>query len=107
MFDHCINRQIRQRRCNHMLAIAQNGGAVGDAGDFVHAVADIDHRHALGFQLAQKGKQAFHIRHSQRGRGFIKDQNLRGLADRLGNFSQLLLASAKGAHHGFGVNLDL
>ena len=85
MFDHHVDGQIGQRRGDDMAAIPQDRGAVRDAGNLVHAVADIDDRHALGLQLPQKDEQPLHIRHRKSGRRFIQDQDARILADRLRN----------------------
>ena len=47
VLDHRLDRQLRERRGDHMPAVAQDGGAVGDARDLVHAVRDVDDRDAL------------------------------------------------------------
>ncbi len=40
-----------------MASVAQNGGAIRDAGDLIHAMRDVKDRHAFGFQSAQKGEK--------------------------------------------------
>ena len=107
MFDHHVDGQIGQRGRDDMPTIPQDRRAVGDAGNFVHAVADIDDRHALCLQLPQKDEQPFHIRHRKRGRRFIQDQDTRILTDRLGNLGQLLLPRPQIAHQRGGIDLDL
>ena len=107
MFDHGVNPKISYIGRSHMLTIPQDCGTVGNSGNFIHAVADIDNRHALGFQFTQKGKQTVHIRHCQRSRGFVQYQNPRILRDRFNNLGQLLLPCSQISDNRGRVNVDL
>ncbi len=44
-----------------MLPIPQDRGAVGDAGNFIHAVADIDDGHARSLEFPQEDEQSLDI----------------------------------------------
>ena len=51
----------RERRGDHMPPVAQDRGAVGDAGDLVHAVANVDDRVPLRLQLRKEDEQPLDV----------------------------------------------
>ena len=65
-----------QRRGDDVLAVAQDRRAVGDARDLVHAVRDVDDRHALGLEPAQEVEQLLDLAARQRRGRLVEDQHL-------------------------------
>ena len=56
-------------------AVAEDGAVVGEFGDFVHAVRDIDDRHAFGAELLEHREHLEHIGARERGRGFVENEH--------------------------------
>jgi hypothetical protein len=77
------------------LAVAQHRGAVADALHLFQAMADIEHRAALGFELEQRLEQIVgFLRCQHRGR-LVKDDQLRGSAAGADDLDALALADRK------------
>ena len=72
--------------------------AVGDAGDLVEAVADVDETDALGLQPADLLEQPLGLFGAERRGRLVEDQEPRVQRQRLGDLDLLLRGDAKVAH---------
>ena len=95
MLDDLVERQLAHRRGDDVLAVAQDGRAVGDARDLVHAVRDVDDRDALGFERAKEGEQLLDLAARERGRRLVEDEDADVARDRLDDLGELALAGRK------------
>ncbi len=73
------------------LAVAQDRDAVGDPGELLHAVGDVDDAHALRLESRHQLKQAMGLPVGQRGRRLVEDEHRDLAAQRLGDLDHLLL----------------
>ena len=60
-------------------------------------MADVEDPHALTPQFTHEGEELLHFVRSQRGRGFVHDQDPGFVNQGLGNFDQLLLGGTESA----------
>ena len=90
-----LERHLGQRRGDDVPAVAQDGGAVGDAEDLVHAVRDVDDCDALRLEPADIVEQAVDLVRRQRRRRLVEHQDAWTLRGRLDDLGELPLASAK------------
>jgi hypothetical protein len=88
-------------------AITQHGDAVGDAEDLVELVGDVDAGDAAFPQIAQDVEQDQHLVLGQRGGGFVENEDLRVLGERLDDLDELLLPHAERAHRRGRIEIDL
>ena len=86
-----------------VLTVTHDGDFIADAKNFVHLMADIDDRNALGTQLIDDGEQRFDLGCGQRGGGLVQDQHLAVSRDGLGDFDQLHLGNTQRAQLGVRV----
>ena len=89
-----------------MLAVAQDGGAVGDAEDLVHAVRDVDDGDALAAKLADIVEQALDLVLGQRRGRLVEHQHLAGLRCRLDDLGQLPVTGRDIGDLGGRVDVD-
>ncbi len=61
-------------------AVAEHRAVVGQLGDLVHAVRDVDDRHALRLELLEQREDLGDVGGRQRRGRFVEDQNLRDCA---------------------------
>ena len=80
------------------MAVAQDRNAVGNGKDFIQAVRDEDHGHAITFQVTNNVEQQLRLPVRQRGRRFVHDHKLRPETDSSGNFNHLLLCNRHAEH---------
>ena len=104
--DQLVHGHVLQVDGADVLAVADDRGALADAAQLRHAVADIHHAHALGLQPLDDLEQLVDLPLGQRRRGFVQHQDLGVEADGLGDLDHLLLGHAQLAHHGVGVQVD-
>ena len=111
--DVAAHHQADQLRAVHVaqfaggdgVAVAQDGDAVGDGGDFVQAVRDVDDARAFAAQRLDDAEEALHFAFGERGGGLVENQDLGARADRLGDLDDLLLRHAERAHGALGVDV--
>ena len=106
IFDDLVERQLAHRRGDDMPAVAQDGGAIGDPRDLVHAVRDIDDRHALGLEPAEKGEQLLDLAAGERGRRLVENEDAHVARDRLDDLGELALPGREIPDEGLRIDLD-
>ena len=79
-------------------AVAHHHDAVGDLGDLVQPVADIDEGHAFRLELADLLEQQLRLLAAKCGGRFVEDQKLGIERQRLGDLDLLLGGDAQRAH---------
>ena len=87
-----------------VLAVTHDGHPVGDAGDLVHAVGDIDHADALGAQVVHDGEQLLPLRLGEGGGRLVQYQQARVVGHGLGDLHHLLAAHRQAAQLDAGVD---
>ena len=87
------------------LAVTQNGDSVGNLGDLVELVRDINNNDILLFQFADNIEQTFYFAGSQRGGWFIQHQNLGIVAHCLGDLHHLALPHTQAGYNLLGINV--
>ena len=81
----------------HQPAAAQHGHAIGHRDHFIELVADEDHAHAVGNEVAQRGEQRLGLlRREHRGR-LVEDQDAGAAVQRLQNLHALPFADRQAA----------
>ena len=81
---------LRARRIGgHAAAVAEHRALVGELGDLVHAVRDVDQGQAFGAQALEHGVDLRHVGGRQRRRGLVEDQDARLARQRLGDLDHL------------------
>ena len=93
-------------RC-HPLTVTHDGDLVTDAEDLVHLVADVNDAAAPLLQHIDDAEQVLDLRLRQRGGRLIEHDDLRVIADRLGDLHHLPLGNGQGGHDGLGVHMDI
>ena len=88
------------------LAVAQHHDPVGDAGDLIQPVADIDERDALGLEPRDLREQPVGLAAAERRGWFVEDQQPRVQRQRLRDLHLLLRRDAECAHHAVGRNIE-
>jgi hypothetical protein len=81
-------------------AVAQDAHPVGERGDLVEPMADVEDGNALGAQLAEQGEKRCRLRAAEGGGGLVQDEHTAGLVEAGGDFDQLLVADAEGGRGG-------
>ena len=90
-----------------MLAIAEDGDVVGDPEDLVHLVGDVDDGDAEIGEAFDHPVQVRHLAFRNGRGGFVHDDDLRVVADGLGDLDHLLLRHRQVLHPGLRVDVDL
>jgi len=92
---------------DHMLAIAQNGDAVGNRQRLFQRVGDEDDRHPIGLEPRdQTEEMVLFLGGEGRGR-FVKDDDPRLVVDGTGDFHHLLLRRAQLADEHRGIDVEV
>ena len=74
-----------------VLALAQNGHAVGDGKHLMQLVRDDDDRLAVLFHVAHDGEELFRLLRGQNGGRLVEDQDIRAAVEHLDDLDGLLL----------------
>ena len=82
------------------LAVAQHRDAIGDRGNLLEPVRDVDHAGAAVAQPRDRGEQLRRLPVGERGGRLVHDQHARLGAERLGDLDHLLLGHAQRLDHG-------
>ena len=87
-------RPLHCRCCSGLVAgnvaaVAEHGAFVGQFGDLVHAVRDVEQGHAFRAQTLQHGEDALDVAGGQGRRRFVEDQDAGFPRQRLGDFDKL------------------
>ena len=106
ILDNLVERQVAHRRGDDVPTVAQDGGAIGDPRDLVHAVRDIDDRHALGLEPAEKGEQLLDLAAGERGRRLVENEDAHVARDRLDDLGELALPGREIPDEGVRIDLD-
>ena len=88
-FDHFIVGLGAGLVGRDLAAIAEHRAIVGQFGDLMHAMRDVEQRNALCLQPPQHLENALHVRGRQRRGGFVENQKARLARQRLGDFDDL------------------
>ena len=75
--------------CRDIAAVAEHRAFVGDLGDLMHAVRDVEQRQPLGAQALQHGEDLGHVGGGQRRGGLVEDQDAGLARQRLGDLDDL------------------
>ena len=81
-----------------MASVAEHGGSVGERLDLVHAVRDVEDGDALGFESREHRIDLLHVGAGESRGGLVEDQELRPLAERLGDLDHLAPRQRQVAH---------
>ena len=106
ILDNSVERQFAHRRGDDVPSVAQDGGAIGDPRDLVHPVRDVDDRHALGLEPAQKGEQLLDLAAGKRGRRLVENEHAHVARDRLDDLGELALPGREISDQGLRIDLD-
>ena len=79
-------------------AVAKDGRPVGQRLDLVHAMGDVKDGDVLGFQPRQEGVDLVDVRAGQRRGRLVENEQLRLLAERLGDLDHLAARQRQIAH---------
>ena len=90
----------------YIFAVTHNGNAIGDAGNLIHTVRDIDHADALVSELIHDLEQLFHFGKGQSCCGLVQNQQLAVAGNGLGDLNHLLLADGQVAQADRGIDLN-
>jgi hypothetical protein len=90
MCDEAVGRDIGEAAGMDGSAVAQNGDAIPDGAQLVHAVGDVNDSHAAGFQIANDAEDLLGFSVGKRGGGLIEDQQARSVLYGAADFDQLL-----------------
>ena len=80
------------------MAVAEDGHAVAQAEDLLHAVRDVDHAEPAFAQAADNREEHLGLPLGQRGGRFVEDDDARVRRDGPGDRDHLLLGDGEGAH---------
>ncbi len=94
-----------ERLGGDLLAVAQDGHAVGEVEDLIKEVGDEDDCKALGFQAADDVEQALNLVAVKAGGGFIQDEDLARKLHRAGDGDDLL--DGDGVFGQLGADVDV
>ena len=106
VLDDLVERQFGHRGGDDVPSVAQDGGAIGDPRDLVHAVRDVDDRHALGLEPAEKGEQLLDLAAGKRGRRLVENEHAYVARDRLDDLGELALPGREIPDEGLRIDLD-
>ena len=81
-----------------MAAVAEHRGAVGQRFDLVHAMRDVEDGDVLGLQPGEQRVDLLDVGAGQRRSRLVEDQQLRLLAERLGDLDHLAARQRQVAH---------
>ncbi|MNN22036.1 hypothetical protein D3C81_1353790 [compost metagenome] len=95
-----------RRYGRHQAAVAQDGHAVADLLQLVHAVADVDDADAIGLGLAHQGEELVLLVLGERGGGLVEDQHGKLMLERLADFHHLLLAAGQVLHQRVRIDIE-
>ena len=87
-----LARSVARWQCGDKLAVAQHTHAIGEHGDLVEPMADVEERSAFGAEFAQENKQRLNFRAGERRRRLIKDEHATLLRQSGGDLDELLVA---------------
>ena len=105
--DNVVFRTVLRDQRSHISAVPHHCHPVRDHLDLVHAVRNIDNAKLLLAQITDDLEQLVDFGFRQRCRGFIEDNHLRLVGNRLCDLAHLLLAYRQVSHLLGGVNLDM
>ena len=88
-----------------VLAVAEHREHVAQLVDLVHAVGNEQACHAGRPEFRKQAVDGFHIAAGQRRRGFVENEHLRILAERLGDFDHLSARQRQLAHQRVGIDI--
>ena len=87
-----------------VFAIAEDGDAVAQEENFLHAVADVEDADAFGFELADDAEEDFGFAGGEAGRGFIHDEKAAFVGESPGHADHLALGHGEFADGFPGVD---
>ena len=105
-FDHLIAGDRMDRAVGDIAPIAQNGHPIGDGEHLFQPVADVEDPHSLTPQFPHEDEELLYLMGSQRGCGFVHDEDPGLVNQGFGNFDQLLLSGAEPAAGLIQVHFD-
>ncbi|MNV49531.1 hypothetical protein D3C71_1414890 [compost metagenome] len=88
-------------------AVTEDAHLIGNGENLVHLVADINNAFALVTQFANDGEQMHHLAFGQRRGGFVHDQHVRVVGNRLGDLHHLLISDAQFTDQRLRLELDV
>ena len=91
---------------HHVRTVAHDGDIVGNPLDFRHLVRNVDNTHTAVTEHVDDPEQVLNLFFGQRGGGFVEDNDLGLVGDRLGDFHHLPLGNRHGAHDASGIHID-
>ena len=106
LLDQRLDRNLRVVVVRHQPSVAQHRDPVGDTGDLVEPVTDVDEADAFGFQTADLLEQALGFLAPERRGRLVEDQEARIQGQRLGDFDLLLGGDPEMAHLGGGGDVE-
>ena len=106
-FDELVAVEFLRRVGTDVLAVAEDGDVVGDPEDLVHLVGDVDDGDPEVGQALDHPVQVRHLAFRNGRGGFVHDDDLRVVADGLGNLDHLLFRHRQVLHPGPRVDVDL
>ena len=87
-------------------AVAHDRDPIGDAGDFLQPVRDVDHADAARPEVVDDREEMFGLGRGQGGGRLVEDEDARLGGERLGDGDQLALAEAQAADAEAWVEID-
>ena len=94
--DDCVQIQILRPVCGDNAAVAQDGDIVGNFKDLIHLVGDINDGDALCLQLPNLFKELCNFFFRDGGSGFVHNNDLCVICDRLDDFQHLNIGYRQG-----------
>jgi hypothetical protein len=85
--------------------VAQGGDAIGDPGQLVQPVRDVDDPDSAAPQVADDAEEVLHLAVAQGRRRLVHDDDLRVRPDRLRDLDELLLGHRQPSRFHRGVDL--
>ncbi len=104
--DHRAAVRFGDRGEERDVTVAQDLDAVGDRGDFVEPVGDVDDRHALVAQASDEREQRLGFVVRQGGGRLVEDEQLGRARQRPRDLDDLALADPQGRHQPTGIDVD-
>src|SRR5262249_45092439 len=105
--DRRRRRQLGARGSRDPATVAQDGDAIGDLEDLLHAVRDEEDGHALLTQVGDDAKEAVHLVRREGGGRLIHDEDAYVEGDGLGDLDRLLLGEGQTARRLPDVESDV
>ncbi len=93
--DDALRGEVRRGPAADVVAVAQDGEAVGDALDLFEEVRDVHHRHAAVAQPAYQGEQPFGVGQGQRAGRLVQHQHAHVQQQGAGDLDELLQGRAE------------